>query len=433
LTRQNAAQTAIRTSDAWLLIGCGVVAAAQIGKAIISMPVIRVDLGLGLDVAGLIVATFAALGASFGIGAGVTVQRIGVRRSLVGGMVAIALGNAIGSAASSEIVLLVARIVEGTGFFGVVLAIPSLLARIGDPKERDFVMAAWSAYMPAGIMLMLLIGPLLPLIGWRQLWIASASIAVACAGLLAARAPTGGGHAVAGEIRFFSEAASVLRDRRCVILAFAFFAYSCQIFSMAFALPLLLTSTHGLPIGSAGLLSAAVLAVSTAGHILSGFLLRAGVPIWASIAAAFGGFAFASLGVYSEALQPSMVAALAAVALGIGGIAPGALYAAAPRAASNPRVVPSVIGLLQQASNLGQFTGPVVLALWVDHFGWSAAPAIVVPMALIGLAAAIAIRGLTREPLDKHELPRDSAVKITAKSSSAELPLSPRIAAQRAE
>jgi hypothetical protein len=43
MIKQNAARVAVTTSDAWLLIGCGVVASAQIGKAIISMPMIRDD------------------------------------------------------------------------------------------------------------------------------------------------------------------------------------------------------------------------------------------------------------------------------------------------------------------------------------------------------------------------------------------------------
>src|SRR5262245_10346367 len=63
-----------------LLIGSGVVASAQIGKAIISMPLIRDDLAVGLDLAGLIVAIFATLGATMGIGAGVVVGRLGARR-----------------------------------------------------------------------------------------------------------------------------------------------------------------------------------------------------------------------------------------------------------------------------------------------------------------------------------------------------------------
>ncbi len=385
--------TGTRNFHVWLLIGSGVVASAQIGKAIISLPMIRTDLALGFDVAGLIVATFATLGASLGIGAGVMVQRLGVRRSLIGGMGAIAIGNVIGAVAPNEFALLAARIVEGVGFFGTVLAIPTMLSRIVAPKDRDFVMAVWSAYMPTGIMLMLLLGPLLPIIGWRNLWLASALVAGYCSVLLTICAPRAPERVHERASQFFAEASNVVRDPRCVVLAFAFFAYSCQIFSMAFALPLLLTSAHGTTLGSAGLLSAAVLAVSAIGHVSSGFMLRAGVPIWANIAAAFGFFAICDFAIYASALSPAFVALVAALALGVGGLAPGALYAAAPQAAPNPRAVPPTIGLLQQASNLGQFAGPVVLGLWAQHFGWSAAPAIVTPAALVGLAAAFAIRG----------------------------------------
>jgi MFS family permease len=168
-----------------LLIGSGVVASAQIGKAIISIPLIRDDLALGLDLAGLIMAIFATLGATMGIGAGVAVGRRGVRRSLIGGMGAIAVGNVVGASAPDEFVLLAARIIEGVGFFGVVLAIPSMLAELVRRDARDVVMAVWSAYMPAGITLMLFAGPLLPTIGWRNFWFANALVASACAVLLA--------------------------------------------------------------------------------------------------------------------------------------------------------------------------------------------------------------------------------------------------------
>lgn len=375
----------------WLLIGSGTVAAAQIGKAAISVPMIRAEMGLGLDLAGFIVATFATLGACTGIGAGALVQRLGLRRSLIGGMSAIALGNLIGAAAPSEFVLLGARIVEGIGFFGVVLAIPSMLARVIAEKDRAFVMAVWSAYMPAGIALMLLVGPLLQEIGWRSLWIANATLAGCCTLLLALHAP------FVREVprKFFSEAMKVVRDPRCMMLGFAFFAYSCQIFSLIFALPQLLTSAHHTTLGAAGLLSAAALAVSALGHISSGFLLRAGVPIWASIAVSFGFFAIAGFAIYAGTLPLAGLTLVAALALGIGGLAPGALYASAPQAAPDPSAVPATIGLLQQASNLGQFAGPVAVGVWVAHSGWQAAPAIVVPAAVIGLVTALAIRGVT--------------------------------------
>ena len=131
-----------------LLFGNGVVASAQIGKAIISIPLIREDLALGLDLAGLIVAIFATLGATMGIGAGVVVSRLGVRRSLIGGMATVAVGNVIGAGAPDEFVLLAARIIEGVGFFGVVLAIPSMLAQLVRHDARATVMAVWAHTCP---------------------------------------------------------------------------------------------------------------------------------------------------------------------------------------------------------------------------------------------------------------------------------------------
>ena len=377
---------------ALLLIGSGVVASAQIGKAIISVPLIRSDLSLGFDVAGLIVATFATMGATMGIGAGVVVGRLGVRRSLIGGMGTIAVGSVIGAAASDELVLLSARIIEGIGFFGVVLAIPSILARLVPRDARDFVMAVWSAYMPAGIMLMLFAAPLLAFIGWRNFWLANALVASACAALLAIYAPAVSATAREPAGRFFSEAMTVVRHPSCLVLAFAFFAYSCQIFSLTFALPLLLTSAHNVALGTAGLLSALVLAVSAIGHLSSGLLLKAGVPIWTNIAVAFGCFALSGFGVYGGTLPPLGVSLIAALALGVGGLAPGAIYAAAPHAAPTPSAVPPTIGLVQQASNLGQFAGPVALGLWVEHLDWQAAPAVLAPVALVGLASALVLR-----------------------------------------
>ena len=94
-----------------------------------------------------------------------------------------------------------------TGTTKIPLAIPSMLAQVVIRARRDFVMAVWSAYMPAGIMLMLLIGPLLPLIGWRSLWFANAAAAAGCSVLLALWAPTPPGSARESAVRLLAEAA----------------------------------------------------------------------------------------------------------------------------------------------------------------------------------------------------------------------------------
>src|SRR4051794_14792824 len=109
-----------------LLLG-GVLAGAQVGKAIITLPMISAEMKIGVDIAGLLLAAFAIIGATCGIGGGAAVSFIGPRRSAVLGMIGIALGNVMAVAARDPAALLVSRVVEGCGFFGTVLAMPTLL------------------------------------------------------------------------------------------------------------------------------------------------------------------------------------------------------------------------------------------------------------------------------------------------------------------
>lgn len=379
------------------LVLTGVFAAAQVGKAIICMPVIRVEMYLGLDVAGLLVAVFATLGALGGVGAGAIVSRIGLHRSLVGGLSVVAAGNVLGFYASDAQTLLVARILEGVGFFGVVLSVPSLLAGLLSGANRNFVMAIWSAYMPTGIMLMLLLAPALPAIGWRHLWLANGVIAAALVMFWWVR--NGAATRIEAANRnsrpdiWIKNAIKVLGKRRCFAAAAAFFAYSFQIFSMSFALPHYLTSVHAVSIGAAGLLSGSVLAVSVAGHVASGYVLRAGLRIWACVAVALLTFSILSIGIYSTAFSTSATIIFAAISLGVGGLAPGALYASAPHIAPTPDNIPTTIGLLQQASNLGQLAGPMMVGMLAAHFGWSSAAFAVTPIAIAGSLACLWLRG----------------------------------------
>ena len=365
-------------------MGSGVVAAAQIGKAIISVPMIRSDLALGLDLAGLIVATFATLGAMTGIGAGLVVGRFGARaivdrwngrhraRQRDRGQCARSACSA-GGAHHRRGRLPGCRPrdpehARATGHAREAGFRDGRLERVH--ADRHHADAVGRAAVADDRLAQLLARER---IGDRLVRDPAGD---PCAGDAGRRRAPGG--------PLFADALTIVRQPSCLVLAFAFFAYSCQIFSLAFALPLLLTSAHGVSLGAAGLLSAMVLAVSAIGHLSSGFLLRAGVPIWANVAAAFGFFALSGFAVYGNVLPPQGISLVAALALGMGGLAPGAIYAAAPHAAPAPAAVPPTIGLVQQASSLGQFAGPLVLGLWVEHLGWQAAPAILAPAALPG-------------------------------------------------
>jgi MFS family permease len=52
-----------------------------------------------------------------------------------------------------------------------------------------------------------------------------------------------------------------------------------------------------------------------------------------------------------------------------------------------------MIGLLQQASNLGQFAGPMMLGALAAQYGWPAVAFAAVPVALAGAMACLLLRG----------------------------------------
>jgi MFS family permease len=93
------------------------------------------------------------------------------------------------------------------------------------------------------------------------------------------------------------------------------------------------------------------------------------------------------------ALSATALLVLAAISLGIGGLAPGALYASAPHTSPAPANLPTMIGLLQQASNLGQFAGPMMLGALAAHYGWPAVAFAAVPVAPAGAMACLLLRG----------------------------------------
>src|SRR5215469_15033539 len=128
----------------------------------------------------LLIASGATLGTVFGLGAGIAIHRLDDRWSPILGMAAISIGSLIGAVAPNEVILLAARVFEGAGFLGVVLAIPSTLARIVPCANRQLVMTVWPAYMPVGLVVMMLLGPLMPTIGWQNLWLATALLTGAC-------------------------------------------------------------------------------------------------------------------------------------------------------------------------------------------------------------------------------------------------------------
>jgi len=165
-----------------LLVGAGVVAAFQVGKAPPMLLSIRSELGMSLFLTGWILSIFNVIGFLLGSIAGAVADVFGHRRLLLIGFFLQALGSLAGSFAPGTSFLLTTRAVEGLGFLFTVVAAPAMVARVTNPKDIRVSLSLWSCFLPAGASLIMLLVPLVILrLDWRELWQVNAAILAAYA------------------------------------------------------------------------------------------------------------------------------------------------------------------------------------------------------------------------------------------------------------
>ena len=374
------------------LILAGVVVALQIGKAAIAVPVLQSELSLSLVLASWVIGAYGVLGAFGGLPAGIVASLFGARSTLIVGLVAAGLGSLAGAMVNDGGLLIATRVIEGCGFLAAVLAIPRLLRAVTAPRDRDTVLALFGAYMPIGSLIMMLAGPHLMAQGWQTLWIVNGVVALAYAMAIAFMPLREEAHPTAPLTTLAPNIKAALGTPGPILLAIAFGIYTFQYAAMANFLPTLLVDRLGLSIAAAGTISAMTVAANAVGNVFAGALLRFGAPIWAIAAFGYCFAGAASFGIFSDALPVIAIAALASASLAVTGLIPASIFAAAPRLAASSALLAIVLGLMNQASNLGNLFGPAAMASLVQHFGWERGPLLFVAVTVSGVSVALMLR-----------------------------------------
>lgn len=377
------------------IVGAGVVVSLNVGKLPAALPLLREQFALSLVEASFLVSVFQLAGMLFGLFGGMLADRFGPRRVMRAGMVAIGAGGACGALAPDAMTLLASRALESAGFLLTVLPGPALLARhIGAARLR-LAMGVWGAYMPSGMAAALVLGPpVLAAVGWRPLWVLIAFAALGWAVLLGRVVePDPPRHAPLSSRSLVHD---TLRTPRAWLLALGFGFYSAQWLGVFSFLPTLYAEA-GLSLALAGLLTALGVVANAAGNLAGGALLYRGAPRGAVLAAAFATMlatAWAAFG--SDAGFALRYAAVLAFS-GVGGLIPATLFAATPAYAPHPRAVATTTGLMQQGSAAGQFaSAPLVASVAAATGGWSSTWLATGPLAVAGLAVALAIAYVDR-------------------------------------
>lgn len=387
------------TTTAWpamvVVVACGIAASLQVGKALIATPMLQADLGLTLGAIGWLAGIFAMLSLVCGVPAGAIITGFGDRRVLLLGLGAIAAGSGLGALASHYGALVASRIVEGLGFLMVTVAGPAILNRICPVGRRDLAFAVWSCFMPAGMALAMLAGPLFS--DWRAIWWSGAIIA--CLAIVAALLTVPGGQQSSAPPpqHLGRDVLAVVTAGGAPLLALCFALYSLMFFALFSFLPVLLMQHMGLSYGAAGMLSALASASNIIGNLAAGFLLSRGAGRAILIAGASLVMGITAPSVFLQIFPDGPTLLLCILFSAVGGIIPATLLSSAPVVVPATSLAPIVVGLAMQGSSLGQVAGSVAVGGLIDAYGWRSAGLLVIVAAIAAIVVALVLsRATTR-------------------------------------
>jgi MFS family permease len=389
------------------VVMAGVAAALHLGKLPPAVPALQASLGIGLVEAGFLLSLVQLAGMTLGLLVGLAADTIGLRRSMLVGLTVLTaasvLGGAVGAAARSAQtvpLLLALRALEGVGFLLAVMPGPGLIRALSPPDAEKAALGLWGAYMPLGVAVALLSGPaLIAWLGWPSWWWALSAVSAAAALWVALAVPADTRRARPVERSpedWSARLRTTVRAREPWLLALAFAVYSSQWMAVIGFLPAIYADA-GVPAGWNAALTALAAAMNIVGNVAGGRLLQRGVAPgrllrWGFAVMALGSVAaFAQIGHGAQGLglPPALrYLAICMFSLG-GGVVPATLFMLSVRLAPSSSTVSTTVGMMQQASSLGQFIAPPVVA-WVAHRmgGWEWTWVVTLACSLAGMMLA---------------------------------------------
>ena len=381
---------------AFIVILAGVCAALHVGKLPPAIDALQVALGVTLVQAGFLLSLVQMAGMLLGIGVGLAADGLGARRSMLIGLLVLALASALGGAARDVFALMLLRACEGFGFLLVVLPAPGLIRRLVAPQRMNLMLGLWGTYMATGAAAALLVGPLwISAVGWRAWWWGLAGLSLLMALWLVRAVPpaasTQGGATEKPDARL-ARLRQTLAAPGPWLVAMTFAVYSGQWLAVIGFLPVIYTQA-GLSGAATGVLTALAAAVNALGNVASGRLLHRGVEPARLLRFGFVIMGLAAFAAFAGAdssdgagLPPTLRYLAVLLFSMLGGVIPATLFALAVRLAPGENTLATTVGWVQQWSAFGQFTGPPLVA-WVASRagGWQLTWLVTGACSLIGL------------------------------------------------
>lgn len=367
----------------------GVACVIQLGLIAPMVPSLEREFDLTLPFVAMVLSAMTAVATIFGAVTGTLTVRWGLARSLKAGLAVLAITAALGALVENGPALLATRCLAGIGYIVAMVTAPALIARLAQPRDQPLAFGIWSTFGPLGIACAEAAAQFLDPLGWRGLlWADAAMLAALCVAVVAVirEIEIPAAPAAAAPLAFWR----LYGMRAPMLLCAAFVTFSFAFIVFAGLVPTYLTESRGFPVAQVGRLTGLAMLAGIPGAVGAGWLMRRGRSPLRLAVVSLVVPALLSIAIFEPTPLAVTIVALAGAA-GLGGMMPAATYALIPRIEPDPHLFAPINGLLTQLASLGVLAGSPLFAVWTDAFGWSLGPALLIALALAGVASLIAV------------------------------------------
>ncbi|MBJ7550091.1 MFS transporter [Marinomonas ostreistagni] len=389
--------TAAAEKTAWLEIGllwfAGISAAMQFAKFSVSYNELLAYYQAGPTWTGASISVVGTIGLVFGVTAGLIASKIGYRKVLIG---ALMLGTALSFIQSflpSFEIIMATRILEGFSQLGVVVAAPTMIAKLSAPQHRSITMGLWGTFFGVAFALTGLFGK--PLIAAYQLnglylthGLLMGVMAVALIFLLDAdeqRYHTG---STSNSEPYFKKLGKIYRTPQTLLPGLVFVFYTCTLVSLLTYIPNFIASDS-----LRATMQVVLPLLSTAGTFIAGALSQYLMKPQRVAQMAYAGLAFGAFMLFMGFTTPITFCFVVGQMVLFAGLIPGAALAMIPRLARDSNEQANGYGLIAQLGNLGATIGPPSFATLITAYGLHGLIGLVWFICLMGsLFAYLAVR-----------------------------------------
>jgi MFS family permease len=397
---------------AWVVI-CGVVAAIHVGKLPAMLPLVADEMRLTRIETGWLLAVFQIAGMLLGVLGGLLSDKIGRKRLVMSGLALLGFASAFAGllvqtgSVYGLVLLLALRTVESFAFIACVLPGPGLLQGMVSKAGLRRYMGWWSAYMPTGMAIGLVVAPMISdLLGWRGVWVIFGLINLLLVWVVYVQVPsdTKSSVNVDQQLSFWALLRATLQAPGPWLLALLFLCYAAQWSGLFGFLPTIYKE-QGINALTIGWLTALAVFFNAIGNVIAG-LPSIKLKPWVMVCVATCVMSICSavvlgtverfIGIdFSFAIRYGAVMTFSL----IGGFIPSTIFGLvasfAPTLKNGEKAIGTTSGMFQQGSALGQVMTPPLVAWTVQRSGdWASAWWV---MAGLGIGCLVAAIGLKRK------------------------------------